>query len=360
MEESHQSGSPVQGNRATLICRVPGGPTLFNALLLIVLFFLLNPNSKTQAQAGSWVRQRTGTLAWLHSIFFLNDERGWVVGSRGTLLATVDGGKTWQAQPHPSGDVLRDIFFIDESNGWVLCERNEYELKTKDDSRAYLMQTTDGGSHWNRVNLGKSIDVRLLRAVFSTAGRGWAFGEGGAVFFTQDAGSNWIRQQTPTRHLLLGGTFIDNDRGWIVGAGATILQTADGGETWHLSRLPGAEGVRFTAASFVDNRQGWAVGGAGIVYRTDNGGRTWQQQNSGVAADLLDVKFVDAHEGWAVGTEGTIVHTTDSGAHWVVEQTGIEHSIERVAFSDRTHGWAVGFGGTIVAYVHGDAAPVRR
>jgi len=313
-----------------------------------------------QARNGSWIRQRSGSLAWLHSVFFLNQDLGWVVGSKGTLLTTVDGGKTWQPQSRPSEDVLRDIYFSDEANGWLLCERNEYELKSKDDPRAYLMQTTDGGAHWRRVNVGKNVDVRLLRAVFSPGGRVWAFGEAGAIFATRDAGANWVRLQSPTRHLLLGGTFIDDDRGWIVGAGATILQTSDGGDTWHLSRLAGADGVRFTAASFVDNRQGWSIGAAGIVYRTVNGGRTWQQQDSGVIADLYDVKFLDAMEGWAVGAEGTIVHTNDGGLHWIVERTGTEHPLERVFFSDRTHGWAVGFGGAIVVYVREEATPVRR
>jgi len=312
------------------------------------------------AQTGSWLRQQAGTLAWLHSVFFLDQSRGWIVGSKGTLLATVDGGKTWQIQTRPSGDVLRDIYFSDEKNGWLLCERNEYELKTKEDSRAYLMQTTDGGAHWQRVNVGKQVDVRLSRAVFSPGGRGWTFGEAGAVFTTRDAGVNWVRLQPPTRHLLLGGTFIDDDRGWIVGAGATILQTSDGGDTWHLSRLVGAEGVRFTAASFVDNRQGWAVGASGVVYRTTNGGRTWQRQDAATTADLYDVKFLNAFEGWAAGAEGTIIHTIDGGLNWTIERTSVEHPLERIFFSDRTHGWAVGFGGTIVTYTRNEPSPMRQ
>ena len=119
--------------------------------------------------------------------------------------------------------------------------------------------------------------------------------------------------QAPTRHLLLGGTFIDDYRGWLVGAGATILQTSDGGETWHVSHLAGAQGVRFNATSFIGNRLGWAVGSGGAVFRTVNGGRTWEAQRSGVSADLFDVKFLDALEGWAVGADGTAIHTADGG-----------------------------------------------
>ena len=336
---------------------------LILASRLFCLLVFAGSAFSVSAQSSGWTRQRTGTMAWLHSVFFLDQNRGWAIGSKGTLLATLDGGKTWQPKSSSSTDVLRDIFFVDDNNGWLVCEVNVYELKTKDQPRAYLMHTTDGGEHWERVNIkGVDVDARLVRAVFSRGGRGWAFGEQGAIFTTRDSGANWTRLQSPTRHLLLGGIFIDEDRGWLVGAGATIIQTSDGGDTWYQSRLPQTTQtpVRFAAASFVDNRLGWAVGSEGAIYRTVNGGRTWQRQVSGVEADLYDVKFLDALEGWAVGAEGTIIYTNDGGLHWTTQRSGTEHPLERIFFTDRTHGWAVGFGGTVVTYVRAQAPPVSR
>jgi photosystem II stability/assembly factor-like uncharacterized protein len=305
-----------------------------------------------QSGSGSWVRQKAGTMAWLRSVFFLDRNRGWAVGSKGTLLKTDDGGLNWKPHTAPTTAIVRDIFFLDEQNGWLVCEVNIYELQTKEQARAFLMKTTDGGENWTRVDL-KGIEVNsvLVRAVFSRGGRGWSFGENGLIYATRDSGETWTALVSPTRRLLLGGFFVDDDRGWIVGAGATIIQTSDGGDTWYQSRLPQVEkSVRFTAAYFVDNRIGWAVGSVGSVYQTTNGGRTWQKQESGVYTDLLDVKFVDAREGWAVGTEGTIIHTVDGGAHWTSERSETQHPLERVFFTDKTRGWAVGFGGTVVAY----------
>lgn len=336
-------------------CRARIGATIYCAALLACLAV------PASAQANAWARQRTGTLAWLHSVFFLDQERGFAVGSRGTLLMTEDGGKTWQQKYRPTEDIIRDIYFLDQTRGWIVCERNVYDLKEKDEPRTYLMQTSDGGRVWKRVNVrGADADARLVRAVFNHAGRAWAFGEGGAVYATNDSGESWTRLTVPTRHLLLGGTFIDENRGWIVGAGATILQTSDGGETWHLSRLPQAARTRFNATSFVDNRLGWAVGSGGAVYRTINGGRTWTQQDSGVPSDLLDVKFLDAMEGWAVGTDGTVIYTNNGGLNWSQQRTGIDHPLERIFFVDRTHAWAVGFGGTIIHYVRAEAPRMRR
>ena len=319
---------------------------------IVVISLLLLFAVPASAQTGSWVRQKAGTMAWLRSVFFLDQNRGWAVGGNGTILRTGDGGLTWEARPAFGNDIVRDIFFLDKQNGWLVCEVNAYSLRTNDDPRAYLMKTTDGGENWNRLEVkGFEFDAIIVRVVFSRGGRGWAFGEHGAIYATRDSGETWSRLQSPTRRLLLGGIFVDDDRGWIVGAGATIIQTSDGGETWYQSRLPQVEKtVRFTAASFVDNRLGWAVGSGGSVYRTDNGGRTWQRQESGVGADLLDVKFLDAKEGWAVGAEGTIIHTTDAGLHWTTERSETQHPLERVFFTDKTRGWAVGFGGTVVSY----------
>ena len=316
--------------------------------LLLSAFCLL---AASTASAASWSRQRTSSLAWLHAIYFLDQNRGWAVGSRGTLLSTKDSGKSWQANPQPTDDVIREVYFADDLNGWLLCERNIYDLKSNDEPRAYLMKTSDGGEQWQRANLrGASVDARLMRALFSPSGRGWAFGEGGAIYTTHDSGATWLQLQAPTRYLLLGGDFIDESSGWLVGAGATILQTSDGGETWHQGTLPKAATVRFNAVSFVDVRRGWAVGSDGAIYCTGNGGRSWQPQSSGVAADLLDVKFLDKAEGWVVGAEGTLLHTSDGGVHWLSERSVTPHALERIFFTDRSHGWAVGFGGTIISY----------
>src|SRR5918997_955209 len=74
-------------------------------LLLLAAFCL-------QAQAASWRRQKTGTLAWLRAVFFVDESRGWAVGGKGALLVTSDGGATWTPAKPPTEDNLREAFFI--------------------------------------------------------------------------------------------------------------------------------------------------------------------------------------------------------------------------------------------------------
>jgi photosystem II stability/assembly factor-like uncharacterized protein len=345
--------------------RVSKWLSLLGAIVLGLIFSFSVPQVSggqvTSVSPGAWVRQSSGTLSWLHSLFFFDRNRGFAVGSKGTLLATTDGGEHWQVKPPPSGDNLRDIYFLDEVNGWVVCERKVYELHGVNEPRAYLMNTHDGGETWQRVDLqGLDPNLRLVRTFFTRQKRGWAFGEAGVLYTSHDGGATWERVQSPTRRLLLGGVFVDEDRGWFVGGAGTIMQTADGGESWHVSQVAAAGGIRFAAAAFFNNRVGWTVGSEGKVYATLNGGRTWQSQDSGVSVDLSDVKFLDANEGWAVGAEGTIIHTTNGGNHWTREPTAVPHPLERVFVVDRQHAWAVGFGGTIVTYVRAEPPMLKQ
>ena len=336
----------------------PRRPIAVSARLLLLLLIAHCP--LLTVSAATWTRRPSGTMAWLHAVYFLDQNRGWVAGTGGTLLSTNDGGQTW-LKLHPLGnDTLRDVYFTNENVGWLLAERDPLKLKTNDEPRSYLLKTEDGGFSWRRIFLNSSgMNPKLVRAVFADAERGWVFGETGVVFATHDGGAHWLRQASPTKHLLLGGAFIDQWRGWLVGAGATMIQTSDGGLTWQSGLIRDSASIRFTATSFVNDRLGWAVGMNGRVFSTIDGGRSWFAQKSNVDLDLFDVKFVDGVSGWIVGNEGTVLHTTDGGSHWVKERSATTHTLDRLFFVDQNHGWAVGFGGAILVYGNSDPPQLK-
>jgi photosystem II stability/assembly factor-like uncharacterized protein len=330
-------------------------------LVRLTLLILLTAHfSLLTVSASAWSRQQSGTMAWLRAVYFLDQNRGWVAGSNGTLLKTIDGGSTWKKLLALTKDTLHDVYFADEQNGWLIAERDLLKLNTNDEPRSYLLQTEDGGITWRRIFLRTQTNARLLRLVFADAHRGWVFGESGIVLATVDGGTHWTPQSSPTRYLLLGGTLVDNSRLWLVGAGATIIQTSDGGSTWRKDFVRNAANTRFTAAAFAGNNLGWAVGTAGTIFTTADGGRLWYAQQSPVDEDLFDIKFVDATEGWAAGSEGVLLHTNDGGAHWSAQPSGTSHSLQRLFFIEPNHGWAVGFGGTILKYGNAQIPVLRK
>jgi len=346
-------------------------------LPLAVLFFAFCLNVSAQS---SWKKQQTGTFAWLHSVFFVDESTGWAVGGKGALLATTDGGEHWELRRRPVEDALHEIVFTGARTGWIVCERSVFAPMAKDESVSYLLKTSDGGESWARVDVtrGEDVDIKLAGLRFADAEHGWVYGEQGVLYATSDGGATWSRQRVPTRHLLLGSAFADARTGWLSGGGLTLLRTEDGGETWRAGTLyipvardpqtpavpvsttgvrleanpnsPLPASLRLNAIFFADGSKGWAVGANGAIFRTLDGGRAWQPQNSGVESDLYDVKFLDTLEGWAVGGEGTILHTKDGGRVWTQERRTTDHTLESLSFVGRKRAWAVGFGGTVLTF----------
>ncbi|HEX8068895.1 MAG TPA: YCF48-related protein [Pyrinomonadaceae bacterium] len=290
---------------------------------------------------------------------FVDEARGWAAGGQGVLLKTEDGGAHWRTLRRPTEDALRDVVFVNPTTGWLLCQRSLYQAHTPADPRSYLLKTEDGGATWRRVTVtGASADTALAGFTFADEQHGWAYGEEGALYATADGGDTWTRQRVPTRHLLLGGAFVDNLQGWLVGAGATLLQATDGVEWRALGgSAPLARDARLNAVAFAGARRGWAVGARGLILATADGGRSWTPQPAETNADLFDVKFTDARTGWAAGADGTLLHTTDGGAHWLAEPSPTRHPLARLYFLSPARGWAVGFGGTIITYTPGTVAP---
>jgi photosystem II stability/assembly factor-like uncharacterized protein len=50
----------------------------------------------TADSGATWQLLRTGQPLPLHGVYFLDDNKGWAVGELGTILATNDGGRSWE------------------------------------------------------------------------------------------------------------------------------------------------------------------------------------------------------------------------------------------------------------------------
>jgi len=55
----------------------------------------------------------------LLSVQFLNDDDGWVIGRTGTILRTVDAGKSWVSQDSSTKQNLYSLHF-NKNIGWAV------------------------------------------------------------------------------------------------------------------------------------------------------------------------------------------------------------------------------------------------
>jgi len=201
----------------------------------------------------------------LQAVFFADTLRGWAVGFGGTVLSTVDGGRTWRPQRLATTAWLQGVSFLpDGQRGWVVGLDGT------------VLATADGGKTWNSQPSGTSAGLRGI-AFLDDGQRGWAVGDMGTVLATADGGKTWVPQPSGTSAGLRGMAFLaDGQRGWAVGSGGTVLATADAGRTWGPQTSGTSAGLQ--AVTFLpDGQRGWAVGHEGAVLATVDGGQRWEE-----------------------------------------------------------------------------------
>ncbi len=276
---------------------------------------------------ATWLRQESPS-AWSSpsEIAFANDRCGWVLGSESVhhpLLATTDGGATWETQDAGTfgTDVdLNDITCADARHAWIVGDADTHD--------GVIVATTDGGVTWKKQALTTS--GQLLAAAFADDPHGWAVGVG-VILATSDGGHTWTKQLSGAQYGLECVACAGPSRAWAMGVGADngniLLGTTDGGATWRVQFATRADDWRSMA--FADASHGWIVGDGGLILATSDGGRTWTRQPSGTTMDLIDVAFADRMHGLAMANRtkmtdnpggqfisNTVLRTTNGGATW--------------------------------------------
>ncbi|MEK7397881.1 MAG: choice-of-anchor D domain-containing protein, partial [Candidatus Poribacteria bacterium] len=290
---------------------------------------------------GAWTNiQPTNMLNNLNDVFFVDENRGWVVGYNGTVISTINGGTSWTAQQSGTARSLNGVFFTDPLTGWAVGQYGT------------IMKTTNGGLSWTQLNL--SISNTLMAVEFANPGKGWAVGEYGNILTINE--SFWTYQNSHVTLDLNDLDFVSNYQGWVVGNYGTILKTLDGGQTWTPQQSKTTEAL--TGIDFMNSNEGWAVGANGTILHTIDSGQNWFSQNSNLSGQnntnfemLNDVDFVNSSNGWVVGNNGVILLTIDGGTTWVRVDSGTIQSLRAVYFLNQEIGWTVGTNGTILKFM---------
>jgi photosystem II stability/assembly factor-like uncharacterized protein len=169
------------------------------------------------------------TVPPLAAVQFVSAQQGWVAGA-GRILATSDGGQTWQTQ-YSGPARLYQVDFISATRGWAVGLNG-------------VLATTDGGQVWTSL----PEPCTPIRSVH---------------FVTPDLG-----------YAVAGGSVVQLDGGILAttatGAGA-LLMTADGGRSWQ--SVPGAPASVQTVC-FSSPSDGF-LGTPGRIWRSVDGGQHW-------------------------------------------------------------------------------------
>ena len=191
--------------------------------------------------------------------------------------------------------------------------------------RGHVLTSNDGGARWTQAQVPTRA---LLTAVHMHDERiGWAVGHDAVILRTGDGGATWrmVHHAPEEERPLLDVWFRDDRTGFAVGAYGYFLATRDGGDTWtsraiseddfHLNALVPAEGKR-TESQRPDSQQLYIAAEAGVVYRSDDGGGTWRELPSPYAGSWFGALALGEDEVLLMGLRGHLFRSEDAGESW--------------------------------------------
>ena len=304
-----------------------------------ILCFILPALPATEL--SQWAYGTSGTTAELRGLSVVSDRVAWASGARGTVLRTLDGGRTWIADTVPGASVLdfRSVHAMNDGMGLV-ASAGEAEK-----GLARIFGTGDGGRHWHRVFATEQKGVFFDALHFWDLRRGVALSDpvdsAFVLMLTEDRGGTWTRLPATQLPRVLpgeaafaasGSSLVLRGGGqmWIgTGGGgrARVMRSADAGRSWQVVDVPvhaAGPAAGIFALAFFDDSIGVAVGGdytqptlaAPSVAITRDGGRTWRPATQPPAAYLSGVAYAGSRDRLvAVGLAGTFV-SSDGGERW--------------------------------------------
>ncbi len=325
-------------------------------------------------------------------VVFVGAQTGWldgydcgVPGCPAFVLRTADGGSTWAETVLPSMVASR-MTFLNANDGWLSgTTPAQCALQGGQCTPDWvLMATTDGGRTWQVADRASAAltDIQFVTPAVgfaATAGRGAC----PALVTTTDGGHSW--SPVPGAPSPLSLDFLSASQGWLVARSCAveppglqpggprtgpvgIFETTDGGTTWSQQLFTGMGNPGATSIDMLNASDGWvtmlampycAMGGCeGDMYRTTDGGHQWTLIQSASApwhvtppgrgrGFTAGCQFLTPSSGWleltgGAATSGGVGVTTSGGASWNFPSSLPPWWPRALAPVSTTAAWAVG------------------
>ncbi|MGW0640861.1 MULTISPECIES: WD40/YVTN/BNR-like repeat-containing protein [Streptomyces] len=365
----------AMGKTRRLMALVTGGAALAAALVAPGAHAAPSTEGKAAPQEAAvrgllpgWKLTDTGTDARFRGLAAVSRTTAWAAGSKGTVLRTSDGGRTWRdVSPQGAAELeLRDIEAFDG--------RRAVALAIGEGEASRVLRTEDGGATWTESFRNTDPRAFFNCLTFFDSRHGLAAGDPVdgkfRVLSTADGGRSWRVLPDAGMPAALPGEAGFAASGqclvssgakdvWLTTGGAEtarVLHSRDRGLTWtaSASTLPAGDPARGVfAVAFRDRAHGIAVGGD---YRPDqaspkaaavtgDGGRSWRASATPPPAYRSGVTWLpySRNAALAVGPTGTDL-TLDGGRTWRTVDTG---SYDTVDCTPDLGCWAAGEKGRV-------------
>ncbi len=258
----------------------------------------------------------------------------------------------WVIQDAGTSELLKSVFFKDSVSGWIGGEKS-------------VFYTKDAGNNWIRIDSVVEEDQTIQDVFVINENHIWKITRTDTIIdttgtnayiskilFSGDNGANWSVQFKTTEYILEKIYFIDTLKGFVIGSDGLVMRTTNAGQTWTLTTT---EEVLLQSIYFLNDTSGWIAGEQSTLMKTTDGGENWS-----IFVELPDyaaiqsIFFTDDQNGWLGGNVGRLFSTNDGGESWTVHQFEYEDYFYDIYFKNNIIGWACSANGRLHYTTDGD------
>jgi photosystem II stability/assembly factor-like uncharacterized protein len=334
------------------------------------------PAPAEAAASTMWTKAKVPFEETVYDIDFDSPTHGYVVGARGSLAETNDGGLTWEPRSFSNLDAEEEITYrfqvvsFKDGEGWVLGKPT------------LLLHTKDSGKTWERIPLSPKLPGEPSSILALGPSKAEMTTSSGAVYVTENAGRNWKAQVKETIDATLNRISSSGVSGASYFTGSIINQVRDDDGaylavssrgnfflTWEPGQdfwIPHNRGTprRIQNMGFVegDIHKGlWMTLNGGKVFVSNREPDLTTDSFDFNEADIktggygvTDVAWRNANEVWAVGGSNTMYVSTDGGKKFNFDKSANNYpgNLYNVKFFREygNMGWALGSNGMLLRY----------
>lgn len=163
---------------------------------------------------------------------------------------------------------------------------------------------------------------RMQSIVMSASGHGYAGGNGGTIYRTDNAGQTWTDLAPPQdfqTYAAFGLDAASMGQRLIAGTTSRAYASTDGGQTW--TQIPNDQ-FSGGPVDFALFDATWYALSNSVLLKTTDSGQTWTNITPTQDGFFSDLDFVDASTGWIANDEAQVFRTTDGGQTWTPVTVG--------------------------------------
>ena len=243
-----------------------------------------------QDTASSWKKNRLEEgIKLFDSWTFKNNEKI-IIGEKSSFIYSKNDENKWYSILDKNFE-LYDIDFLDEEIGFIVG------------SKGLILNTHNSGLKWNRIRTNSKVtffDINMLSKEV-----GYIVGQNGTILKTMDSGNSWIKQNSNSTKYLKSIDFNSANIGISVGGNGTILRTENSGDEW--IPIKNVTTRRLNKVRFISAKSIIIIGNSGTILISNDSGLNWNSVESKIYNNRNDFSITKEGKIFLVGSNGTMI-----------------------------------------------------